>query len=119
MINSAQSLKDKVKKLANSKKVTVQDVMQNYMFERFLARLSVSKYKNNFFLKGGLLLSDIMGIEYRTTIDIDTCIKGLVLNESNMRNILEEIVNIDLEDNISFEFLDLYPIRDEDIYGRI
>ena len=75
MIKNAKSLMDKSRNLAASCNITTNEVLQNYMFERILERLSISKYKNNFILKGGLLLSSIMGIDTRTTMDMDTCIK--------------------------------------------
>lgn len=75
MIKNAKSLMDKLKNLAKTCNITVNEALQNYMFERILERLSISKYKNNFILKGGLLLSSIMGIDIRTTMDMDTCIR--------------------------------------------
>ena len=75
MIKNSKSLMDKARNIANKNNITVNEVLQNYMFERILERLSVSKYKFNFILKGGLLLSSIMGIDTRTTMDMDTCIK--------------------------------------------
>ena len=69
MIKNAKSLMDRSKNIAIKNNITTNEVLQNYMFERILERLSVSKYKNNFILKGGLLLSSIMGIDTRTTMD--------------------------------------------------
>lgn len=89
------------------------------MFERILERLSVSKYKNNFILKGGLLLSSIMGIDTRTTMDMDTCIKGIDLTDEQLYEVLQEILNIDVGDNVSFEVKNSKPIREEDTYGGL
>ena len=75
MINNAKSLRAKIKNLSKQYKITQNEILQNYMFERILERLSVSKYKYNFILKGGLLLSSIMGISSRTTMDMDATIK--------------------------------------------
>ena len=119
MIKNAKSLMDKSRNLAASCNITVNEVLQNYMFERVLERLSVSKYKNNFILKGGLLLSSIMGIDTRTTMDMDTCIKGIELTDEQLYEVLQEILNIDVGDNVSFEIKNSKPIREEDTYGGL
>lgn len=119
MIKNAKSLMDKSRNLAAKYNITVNEVLQNYMFERILERLSVSKYKNNFILKGGLLLSSIMGIDTRTTMDMDTCIKGINLTDDQLYEVLQEILNIDVKDNVSFEINNSKPIREEDTYGGL
>ena len=116
MIINAQSLKDKAKKI---KSITVGEVIQNYMFERFLERLSVSEYKDNLIIKGGLLLSSIIGIDTRTTMDIDTCLKGIKINEEKLHLILENILSIDLNDNVDFELLNSKPIKEENEYNGL
>lgn len=119
MIKNAKSLMDKSRNLAASCNITANEVLQNYMFERILERLSVSKYKNNFILKGGLLLSSIMGIDIRTTMDMDTCIKGINLTDKQLYKVLKEILNIDVGDNVSLEIKNSEPIREEDNYGGL
>lgn len=119
MIKNAKSLMDKSRNLAASCNITTNEVLQNYMFERILERLSISKYKNNFILKGGLLLSSIMGIDTRTTMDMDTCIKGIDLTDEQLYEVLQEILNIDVGDNVSFEIKNSKPIREEDTYGGL
>ena len=119
MIKNAKSLMDKSRNLAASCNITVNEVLQNYMFERILERLSVSKYKNNFILKGGLLLSSIMGIDTRTTMDMDTCIKGIELTDEQLYEVLQEILNIDINDGVKFEIRNSQPIREEDDYGGL
>ncbi|MEI3402173.1 MAG: nucleotidyl transferase AbiEii/AbiGii toxin family protein [Clostridia bacterium] len=119
MIKNAKSLMDKFRNLAASCNITVNEVLQNYMFERILERLSVSKYKNNFILKGGLLLSSIMGIDTRTTMDMDTCIKGIELTDEQLYEALQEILNIDINDGAKFEIRNFQPIREEDDYGGL
>ena len=84
MIKNAKSLMDRANNLAQRCDITTNEILQNYMFERVLERLSKSKYKNNFILKGGLLLSSIMGIDTRTTMDMDTCIKGINLDDTQL-----------------------------------
>lgn len=117
MIKNAKSLMDKLKNIAVENNITTNEVLQNYMFERVLERLSVSKYKNNFILKGGLLLSSIMGIDTRTTMDMDTSIKGLELTDNQIYNVLSEILSIDIGDNVDFKIKNSEPIREEDEYG--
>lgn len=119
MIKNAKSLMDKLRNIAIENNITTNEVLQNYMFERILERLSISKYKNNFILKGGLLLSSIMGIDTRTTMDMDTCIKGLDLTDEQLYNVLQEILNIDLRDYVNFEIKNSEPIREDDDYGGI
>lgn len=119
MIKNAKSLMDKSRNLAASCNITANEVLQNYMFERILERLSISKYKNNFILKGGLLLSSIMGIDTRTTMDMDTCIKGIELTDEQLYEVLQEILNVDIGDNVSFEIKNSKPIREEDTYGGL
>ena len=119
MIKNAKSLMDKSRNLAATYNITANEVLQNYMFERILERLSISEYKNNFILKGGLLLSSIMGIDTRTTMDMDTCIKGINLTDEQLYKVLKEILNIDVGDNVSFEIKNFEPIREEDDYGGL
>jgi len=97
--------------------VSVQEVMQLYMFERILKRISLSNYRDNFILKGGLLLSSISGIHSRTTMDMDTMIKGLKLEEDSLKCVIEEILSKDEVDGITFEIIEIEDIRNEDKYG--
>lgn len=119
MIKNAKSLMDKANNLAKECDITTNEVLQNYMFERVLERLSKSKYKNNFILKGGLLLSSIMGIDTRTTMDMDTCIKGINLDDTQLYEVLNEILSIDVNDNIKFYIKNSKPIREDDDYGGL
>lgn len=119
MIKNAKSLMDKSKNLAIENNVTTNEILQSFMFERILERLSNSKYKNNFVLKGGLLLSSIMGIDNRTTMDMDTTIRGIELDDANIRKILNEILKIDVNDNLTFEVHNSKAIKEDDEYRRI
>lgn len=78
---SSESLKGKVKHIAKSKRLSSQEVLQMFFFERFLERLSNSQYKWNFVIKGGLLISSMIGIDNRTTMDLDTTVKGFPLKK--------------------------------------
>lgn len=87
------------------------------MLERLLERISVSKYKDNFILKGGMLISAMLGIDSRTTMDMDTTIKGFSLTEENINNIMNEICNIDLNDDVTLKIKKIELIREDDDYG--
>ena len=84
MSNEAKSLKAKLRKLAKQKNVRAQGLLQNYMFERFLERLSFSEHKDKFVLKGGVLITAIVGIEARSTMDIDATLRGLPFTVENI-----------------------------------
>lgn len=118
MLN-AENLKMKVKTKAHDNKLEPQDIMQMYFFERLLYRISVSKYKYNFILKGGLLLSMLFGNERRTTQDMDTMIKGIDLDSVVIRKILSEIINIKCDDNVLFDIRNIKDIRLNDKYGGL
>lgn len=115
MIN-IESIKGKIRSFAEKKNLKLQEVLQIYFFERFLERLSKSKYKNNFVIKGGFLISSLIGIENRTTMDMDTTIKGIALKEEKIKEIVQEIININVDDGIIFEIKDISYIREEDEY---
>ena len=115
MIN-IESIKGKIRSMAEKKNLKSQEVLQIYFFERFLERLSKSNYKNNFVIKGGFLISSLIGIENRTTMDMDTTIKGIPLKKEKIKEIVDEIINIDVDDGIRFEIKDISYIREEDEY---
>ena len=101
MKKNVMSLKATVNNIAKKSKVSAQSVLQTYMLERLLERISVSKYKDNFILKGGMLISAMLGIDSRTTMDIDTTIKGFELTEENVKNIMEDVCSIDLHVDVT------------------
>ena len=113
--NSMQ-LKAFIKNKAIEKHISPQLVMQNYMLERLLERISLSKYKCNFIIKGGFLISAIVGLDTRATMDLDTTIKGITLTNESICNIFEEICAIELNDNITFLLVGVTSIRDGDDY---
>ena len=119
MNNNAQSVKDKLKTIAKQRNVDFNLVMRFYMYDRFMERLVTSKYKNNFILKGGFYLSKLFGIDNRNTIDIATAIQNTELDKENIKNIINEILNIDTNDNVIFLLEEITPIREEDEYGGL
>ena len=116
---NGEKLKNKIKKRAKEIGAQPQELIQMYFFERLLYRISISKYKFNFILKGGLLLSAIIGDERRTTSDMDTMIKGVDIESDELLKIIQEIINIETDDNISFEIEKAKDIRIDDIYGGV
>ena len=112
-----KELKQKSKELERKYQLNHYELLQRFMFERILERISVSKYQENFILKGGLLLSALFGINNRTTRDMDTTIKGLNISKEQMINVLNEILSIDLKDGVKFELVDVTDIREDDEYG--
>ena len=117
MKRNAMSLKAIINNIAKENKVSAQSVLQTYMLERLLERISISKYKDNFILKGGMLISAMLGIDSRTTMDMDTTIKGFKLTEENITNIINEICNIKIDDGVTFEVKKIELIREDDDYG--
>lgn len=115
-IKNAQSLRQHIKNKSKETKISPQIIMQNYMIERLLERVSVSKYKYNFIIKGGVLLSSIMGIENRATMDLDTTLKGLKLSKELTQNILNEILEIKIDDDVTFKLNGFVDIRVQDLY---
>lgn len=109
-------LKAFIKKKAEENNISSQLVMQNYMMERLLERISLSPYRKNFILKGGFLIAAIVGLNSRTTMDLDTTIKGLDLTHESIDRIFKEICAIKVEDNITFSVLRTTEIREGDDY---
>ena len=116
-MSTAMSLKAKIRNMAKQKKIPAQVILQNYMFERLLVRLSASAYKEKFVLKGGMLVAAIVGLDNRATMDLDTTLKNLPLTPEAIRSALEQICAIPFEDDIVFEIGTISPIREDDIYG--
>ena len=119
MSNSVQAVKDKLKNVSREKNVDFNSVMRFYMYDRFVERLSKSKYKDNFILKGGFYLSKLFGLDNRSTMDIDTAIRKAEFTEENIIKMINEIINIDVGDNVKFKIEKTETIRDEDEYGGL
>lgn len=113
---NAMQLKALIKQKAAAKKISAQLVMQNYMLERLLDRISHSDYKHNLIIKGGFLISAIVGLDSRATMDLDTTIKGFTLTHASINQIFREICAIQLPDDIQFELLRVSDIREGDDY---
>lgn len=116
-MSNAMSLKAKIRNIAKQKNIPAQVILQNYMFERLLVRLSVSEYKDKFVLKGGMLVAAIVGLDNRATMDLDTTLKNLPLTPETIRDALERICGMESDDDVAFEIGTISPIREDDIYG--
>lgn len=116
-MSNAMSLKAKIRNIAKKKNIPAQVILQNYMFERLLVRLSVSDYREKFVLKGGMLVAAIVGLDNRATMDLDTTLKNLPLTPDAIHSALEQICAIRFDDGVSFEIGTILPIREDDIYG--
>ena len=117
MSSKAMSLKAKIRNYARDNKIAAQVVLQNYMFECFLVRLSKSEYRDKFVIKGGMLIAAIVGLNTRSTMDLDTTLKGLPLTEEKVVEAVNAISKIELNDGVSFNIRSIAAIRRDDHYG--
>lgn len=115
-MNSMQ-VRDKLRNIANQRNIDFNILLKFFVFDRFVVRLSNSRYKDNFIIKGGFLISTLFGLENRSTMDIDSSITKTEFSEYNVLKMIREIVNIDLNDSIKFSIKNVESIRDEDEYG--
>ena len=106
-----EAIKLKAKELEDKYNINYYELLQRLMFERILERISVSKYQDNFILKGGLLLAAMFGVESRSTKDMDTTITGIDISKRKMVSILNEILSIDLKDGVKFDIVSITDIR--------
>lgn len=117
-MKTPEQLKGAIRNFAAKNHLRALDVQHMFMFERILERLAVSPYAQNFILKGGLLISSMIGVGARTTMDMDTTVRGIQLEEEEIVKIFKEILAIDIEDGITFEYQRIEPIREEDAYNN-
>ena len=117
MSGKAMSLKGKIKNYAKSNNIAAQVVLQNYMFDRFLERLSLSDYREKFVVKGGMLIAAIVGLDTRSTMDLDTTLRNLPLTEEQISTAIRSVCDIHLDDDVVFKMQAIGPIRKDDVYG--
>jgi len=115
-MKTSTQLKALVRNLSKAKNVEAEIILRNFMLERFLERVSVSRYKGNFILKGGMLIAAMVGIDTRTTMDMDATIKGQTLTEPQITEIIKNVISVPLDDNVSFSFRGIEEIREEADY---
>lgn len=119
MIKTSRQLKALVRNLTKGDSLQAQIIMRNYVMERFLERISLSKYRNNFILKGGMLVSAMVGLDTRSTMDIDTTIKNMPLSVENAKEMIEEIIAISIDDGMTFSIKSVGEIMDEAEYSGV
>ena len=119
MIHSSKQLKDLIRNLSKEVGIEAHVLIRKYMMERFLERVSSSKYNGSFILKGGMLVAAFVGVEARATMDIDTTIKGIPVTIVDMERTITEISKIDLDDNVKFRIKKVSEIMDEAEYSGI
>jgi len=113
---SVTKLKDWIRNKAKEIDAPIDITMRSFMMERFLERISLSEYRDNFIIKGGFLIKALVGIDLRMTMDMDATIKGIQINYEAVEKIINEISLIDADDDITFEILSIKPIRDASEY---
>lgn len=119
MIKGSRRVKDLIKNRAKGDSAKSQALMRHYAMERFLERMSISRYRDNLILKGGMLMASVLGIDSRTTMDIDTTIKGVTLDVGSAAKIVSEIADIGLEDDMAFVLKEAYRIMEDSEYGGV
>lgn len=115
-MNSMQ-VKDKLKNISIKRNIDFNTLLRLYMYDRFIERLAVSKYRDNLILKGGFYLSTLFGLESRFTKDIDTAIKDANFTKENIEKMIKSIIAIDINDGALISFIEIFNIREEDQYG--
>jgi len=115
-MKTAEQIKGAIRNISKEKGVNPNSLLQMCLFEGILEKLSKSKYRENFILKGGLLISSLIGVDMRSTMDMDTTIKGIPVNEETITRIINEILDIEIDIEISYKLIKLTPIRNADVY---
>ena len=119
MIHTSRQLKALVRNIAKGDSAKAQIIVRNYVTERFLERLSLSQYRSNLILKGGTLIAAMVGLDNRSTMDVDTTLKKLPLNETTVRTIVDDIIAVHLEDGMTFEIQSVFQIMEGADYPGI
>ena len=119
MITSARQLKDRIRNLSKKKSADAQLLLRNYMMERFLERISLSEYRDKFILKGGMLVAAMVGLDARSTMDMDATVKGATVRVADVENMILSIISVPLEDGVTFRIKRIEEIMDEAEYPGI
>ena len=112
---ATMAFKTMLKRIAAEENVPAQVVLQNYMFERLMARLVKLPLRKNLILKGGLLVSHLLGLSRRTTMDMDVTLRNAELSETTVRSWMERILSVDVGDGVGWTLRGIAPIRDDDL----
>ena len=116
LMKTSEQIKGAIRNISKKTGVNPNSLLQMCLFEGILEKLSKSKYSENFILKGGLLISSLIGVDMRSTMDMDTTLRGIPLNEVSITKILNEILAIEIDADIEYKLIKLSPIRQEDVY---
>lgn len=119
MIKTSRQLKDLIRNMAKEHAADAQVLLRNYMMERFLERISISEYRDNFILKGGMLVAAMVGIDARSTMDMDATVKGTAVNVEDVENIITGIIRIPINDGVDFRVKSISEIMDEADYPGV
>lgn len=119
MIRTAKQLKDLIRNLSKTKAADAQVLMRNYMMERFLERISLSEYRDKFILKGGMLVAAMVGLDARSTMDIDATVKGATVSIEEVENMIASIISVAIDDGVVFRVKRISEIMDEAEYPGI
>lgn len=119
MITTARQLKDLIRNLSKKKSADAQILMRNYMMERFLERISLSDYKDRFILKGGMLVAAMVGLDARSTMDLDVTVKGANVSVEDVENIISSILSVPMEDGVEFQVKRISEIMEEAEYPGV
>ncbi len=119
MIKTSKQLKDLIRNLSKKKSADAQILMRNYMMERFLERISLSEYKDKFILKGGMLVAAMVGLDARSTMDLDATVRGATLNRETIETIIDGILSAPVDDGVSFQVKSISDIMDEADYPGV
>ena len=119
MIKTATQLKAKVRNLSGSDSTKAQTLIRNFIMERFLERVALSPYRNNFILKGGMLVAAVVGLDTRATMDIDTTVRSATLSKENAEKMVNDIIAVEVPDGVSFRITKITDIMEEHDYPGI
>ncbi len=119
MIKTTRQLKDKINNMSEGSAEKAQILYRNYMMERFLERVALSEYNNKFILKGGMLVASLVGLDMRATMDIDTTVTSLNLSLDDAKRVIGDIINVPIDDNVTFEITSAETIMDEFDYPGV
>jgi predicted nucleotidyltransferase component of viral defense system len=119
MIKTSKQLKDKVRNMSGSDSTKAQTLIRNFIMERFLERIALSPYRNNFVLKGGMLVAAVIGLDMRATMDIDTTVRSLTLTTENAKKMIEDIIAVEVPDGVEFRITKISDIMEDHDYPGI
>jgi len=116
-MRNLRQIKDLIKNMSKDKNINAQILLRNYMLERLLERVSLSEFKDKFILKGGMLVAAIVGVDMRSTIDMDATIKSYPVSMESIKSAFDDILSVPLDDGVKIELKKIEKIRDEDDYN--